>query len=79
MFWTFLKAKYSKTSASTANTYMTRLQTFEFDKGKGIDHAWETLKGYRRKLVAADTDMKDSFRDKAEFDLDQGTPIFSVR
>lgn len=63
--WTRLKSKYSKTSESTANTYMTRLQNFEFDKEKGIDACWSKLREYRRKLIAADSNLKQTYPDQA--------------
>ena len=66
-FWAFLQAKYTKTSASTANTYMTKLQNFEFDREKGIDGAWETLKDYRRKLIAANSNLRHSYPDDMLF------------
>ena len=56
--WTYFKTKYAKISALTANTYITRLQTFMYNKTKGIDHAWTKLKEYRRKLVAAKSSIK---------------------
>jgi hypothetical protein len=62
--WTHLKAKYSKTSESTVQKYMTKIQTFEFDKDKGIDAAWDKLKEYRRKMEAGDPALKATYPDK---------------
>ena len=66
-FWTYLKLKYGKTNQTTAHKYMTKLQTFEFDQEKGIDSAWSTLKGYRRKGIAADATLRVSYPDEALF------------
>ena len=59
--WTVLKVKYSKTSELTANTYITKLTRFEFDKEVGIDGLWTKLKEYRWKLIVANTDMKNAY------------------
>ncbi|RKF60053.1 hypothetical protein OnM2_054079, partial [Erysiphe neolycopersici] len=70
--WKYLKTKYSKTSESTASTYMTKIQSFpnNFDvETKGIDNAWETLKGYRRRLAAAHKGLKNIYPDKALFHI----------
>lgn len=65
--WAGLRAKYSKTSESTANTYLSKITQFEFDESSGIDGAWSKLKEYRRKLISANTDMKNAYSDKALF------------
>ena len=75
--WTHLKVKYSKTSESTAQMYMTKIQTFQFEEAKGIVSAWETLRGYRRKLGAADPSLKNTYPDKTLFHiLTRGLPTF---
>ena len=61
----YFKTKYAKTSALTANTYMTRLQTFMYNKTKGINYAQTKLKEYRRKLVAAKSSMKQAYPEEA--------------
>jgi len=58
--------KYAKTSAATANSYITKIQTFEF-KEHGIENAWNKLKEYRRKAIAASTHMKNAYPDTALF------------
>jgi hypothetical protein len=65
--WTQLKAKYEKTSITTANMYMTALQTFVYDKEVGIDSSWTKLKEYRRKLISADTAMRLAYPDAGIF------------
>jgi hypothetical protein len=65
--WTQLKIKYEKTSITAANTYMTALQTFPYDKKVGIDSSWTKLKEYRRKLVSADGAMKLAYPDTGIF------------
>ena len=62
--WTHLKAKYSKTSESTVQNYMTKIQTFEFDENKGIDAAWDKLKEYVRKMESGDPSLKGIYLDK---------------
>ncbi|RKF57118.1 hypothetical protein OnM2_076059 [Erysiphe neolycopersici] len=67
-----LKAKYTKTSESTASTYMSKTQSFPDYynvEEHGIDNAWETLKLYRRKLSAADALLKTTYPDKGLFHL----------
>jgi hypothetical protein len=63
--WTQLKIKYEKTSATTANQYMTLMQNFAYDKSIGIDGSWTKLKEYRRKLVAANSEMRLAYPDGA--------------
>lgn len=63
--WTQLKLKYEKTSSSTANQYMTSIQNFTFNKETGIDGSWSKLKEYRRKVIAANTAMKNAYPDEA--------------
>ncbi|KAI0994162.1 hypothetical protein K3495_g14020, partial [Podosphaera aphanis] len=65
--WKHLKSKYSKTSESTANNYMTLIQNFKFDEVSGIDGCWEKLKELRRKLVSADISLKNMYPDSALF------------
>lgn len=66
-FWNSLKAKYQKTSQSTSSQFMTKIQTFTFDKDKGIFAAWSLLKDYRRKLVAANPNLRQTYPDEALF------------
>ena len=66
-FWEYLKSKYEKTSQATAHLYMTKLQTFQLDESKGLDHAWIKLKQYRRKAIAADSNLKNTYSDNALF------------
>jgi hypothetical protein len=68
-FWTSLKVKYQKTSQSTASMYMTKIQTFAFGEDKGIFVAWAKLKEYRRKLIAADSNLKATYPDAALFHI----------
>ena len=63
--WAYLQKKYSKTDATTAITYLTNIQTFEFDNNSTIMGSWDKLKGYRRKLGAADANAKSSYNDAA--------------
>ncbi|KAI0991790.1 hypothetical protein K3495_g16397, partial [Podosphaera aphanis] len=68
--WNFLKDKYNKVSESTASNFMSKIQSFpdQFDvEEKGIHSAWETLKGYRRKLIAADESFRSAYPDKTLF------------
>ena len=66
-FWSYLKTKYGKTNQSTAHHYMTKLQTFHFESEKGLDSAWTELKGYRRKLIAANNMLCATYPDEALF------------
>ncbi|KAI1001499.1 hypothetical protein K3495_g6706 [Podosphaera aphanis] len=46
---------------------MSKIQSFpdQFDvEEKGIHSAWGTLKGYRRKLIAADESLRSAYPDK---------------
>src|SRR4029077_6994353 len=63
--WAYLKLKYSRTHAFTANMYMTKIQTFTLDDGSTIIGAWDKLKGYRRKLGAADPEAKGAYTDRS--------------
>ncbi|KAI0994064.1 hypothetical protein K3495_g14119, partial [Podosphaera aphanis] len=63
--WNALKTKYSKTSESTANEYMSMITSFKFDPALGVYSNWDKLKEYRRKLISADQDMKNTFPDKS--------------
>ena len=63
--WTYFKTKYAKTSALTANTYITRLQTFIYNKTKGIDHTQTKLKEYQQKLVVAKSLIKQAYLEEA--------------
>jgi gag-polypeptide of LTR copia-type len=63
--WAYLKLKYSRTDAVTANIYMTKIQTFTLDDGSTIIGAWDKLKGYRRKLGAADPEAKGAYTDRS--------------
>jgi hypothetical protein len=47
--------------------YMTKIQTFVFDEQKGIFVAWAKLKEYRRKAIAADSNLKTIYPDAALF------------
>lgn len=38
--WRYLKQKYSKTNKETANSYMTKIQIFRYNKENGIDRCW---------------------------------------
>jgi hypothetical protein len=65
-FWAYLKSKYSQTDATTANRYMTSIQTFTYEKeGGGITASWDRLKDYRRKLVNANAGMSSTYPDEA--------------
>jgi hypothetical protein len=64
-FWAYLHKKYSKTDATTANMYMTNIQTFTFGEDSTIVGSWDKLKDYRRKLGAADVNAKTAYNDAA--------------
>lgn len=64
-FWAYLGEKYSQTDATTANIYMTKIQTFTFSPESTIVGSWEMLKDYRRKLVAADPAFNGAYQDSA--------------
>ena len=64
-FWAYLREKYSQTDATTANIYMTKIQTFTFSPESTIVGSWEMLKDYRRKLVAADAAFNGVYQDSA--------------
>lgn len=63
--WAYLQKNYSKTDATTAITYLTNIQAFEFDNNSTIMGSWDKLKGYRRKLGAADANAKSTYNDAA--------------
>lgn len=63
--WDYLKSKYSKTDATTANIYMTKIQTFQFNNDFTVISAWDRLKDYRRKLYAASTSAQNAYPDEA--------------
>lgn len=71
VLWNYLKKKYTRTSAITANSYMTLIQTFTFQPPSQpemtIMEAWERLKEYRRKLGAANPAAKDMYKDDSLF------------
>ncbi|KAI0991866.1 hypothetical protein K3495_g16321, partial [Podosphaera aphanis] len=60
--WSYLQSKYRQTDPSTANEYMTNIQLFKLED-MTIVEAWDKLKDYRRKLCAADSGQKDTYRD----------------
>ncbi|KHJ32231.1 hypothetical protein EV44_g3101 [Erysiphe necator] len=62
--WLYLKKKYQQTDPTTANEYMTLIQTFTIGD-MSIINAWDKLKDFRRKLCAADPEAKDTYRDRA--------------
>jgi hypothetical protein len=64
-FWAYLHKKYSKTNATTANMYITNIQTFTFGKDSTIVGSWDKLKDYRCKLGAVDTNAKTAYNDAA--------------
>ncbi|KAI1003943.1 hypothetical protein K3495_g4262 [Podosphaera aphanis] len=49
------------------STYLTKIQTFEFDESSGIDASWKRIKGHRRKLIAADSSLSKATPDKILF------------
>ena len=63
--WTQLQAKYSKTSESSANRYLHKLQSFVFDEAIGIDSSWTKLKELRRKLISSNKAMSSAYPDNA--------------
>jgi hypothetical protein len=65
--WRYLQKKYAKTSAVTANVYMTKIQTFQFEGDATIIGTWDKLKDFRRKLAAADANLKNTYNDEALF------------
>ncbi|KAI0991686.1 hypothetical protein K3495_g16501 [Podosphaera aphanis] len=60
-------SRYIKNSESALSTYLTKIQTFEFDESAGIDASWERIKGHRRKLIAADSSLSKAYPDKILF------------
>ncbi|RKF79394.1 hypothetical protein GcM3_056044, partial [Golovinomyces cichoracearum] len=66
-FWEYLKKKYSKTSPFTTNENLTAIQTFDLNQYHTVTQAWYKLKQFRRKLGAANPDMKNAYTDQALF------------
>ncbi|KAI0992054.1 hypothetical protein K3495_g16132, partial [Podosphaera aphanis] len=68
-FWAHLKSKYSSTDATTANKYMTAIQTFSFgmENASTIATAWDKLKDFRRKLINANSKLKETYPDEGLF------------
>ncbi|RKF65444.1 hypothetical protein GcM3_121020, partial [Golovinomyces cichoracearum] len=66
-FWEYLKKKYSKSSPFTANENLTVIQTFDFSQYDTVTQACDKLKQFRRKLGAANPDMKNAYTDQALF------------
>ena len=64
-FWAYLKTKYSQINTTTANKYITKIQTFTLEEGDTIIKAWDTLKNYCRKLGAANVIAKNAYSDSA--------------
>ncbi|KAI0993630.1 hypothetical protein K3495_g14554, partial [Podosphaera aphanis] len=62
--WAYLGEKYKKSDPTTADEYMTEIQTFKLEN-RTIIEAWDKLKDFRRKLCAADETAKNTYRDKA--------------
>ena len=65
--WNALKGKYFRTNEYSANTYLTKIATFEFRQEMGLDNSWAKLKEFRRKLISADPIMKNAYPDAALF------------
>ena len=63
-FWSYLKKKYSQIDETSADKYMTKIQNFSYNQEDGIKASWDKLKLYRRKLISADPDTKDAYKDK---------------
>lgn len=67
--WEYLKSKYTRISAVTANSYMTMIQNFTYQPAAQpemtIIEAWDKLKEYRRHLGAANAKAKDIYNDDA--------------
>ncbi len=62
-FQVYLYKKYSKTNATTANIYITNIQTFTFSKDSTIVGLQDKLKNYRHKLRVVDTNTKTVYND----------------
>ncbi len=60
-FQVYLYKKYSKTNVTTANIYITNIQTFTFSKDSTIIGLQNKLKDYRHKLGVADTNAKTAY------------------
>jgi hypothetical protein len=69
--WKYLKSKYTRVSAVTANAYMTKIQNFRFQpEGQPemtIIEAWDKLKEYHGTVGAADQAAKSAYQDTALF------------
>ena len=65
--WNALKGKYFRTNKYSANTYLTKIVTFQFCKEMSLDNSWAKLKEFRRKLISADPIMKNAYPDAALF------------
>jgi hypothetical protein len=65
--WRYLQKKYAKTSTVTANVYMTKIQTLQFEEDATIIGSWDKLKDFRRKLAAADANLKNTYNNEALF------------
>lgn len=61
--WAQLIKKYGKLSVTAANSYVDKIQPFEFDETEGIDAAWSNLRHHRRKLIAASSNLKHTYTD----------------
>jgi len=69
LVWSALVKTYQKTFESTATEYASRIAMFVFDESMTIDSAWSLLKGYRRRMGAADVKMKAAFDDNVLFTI----------
>jgi hypothetical protein len=69
--WKYLKSKYTRVSAVTVNTYMTKIQNCRFHLEEqpemAIIEAWDKLKECRRTSGAADQVAKSAYQDTALF------------
>lgn len=62
--WTALKVKHSRTNKNEANSNLANIANFVYDAKLGVNGCWAKLKEYRRKLIAANALMKNSYPDE---------------
>jgi hypothetical protein len=71
--------RFSASSISTASIYIANIvrfhEDFKFGSTASVEHAWTTLKEYRRTMVQAGKSMESTYRDKGlSLILTQGLP-----
>ena len=63
--WAHLTGKYSMTNPVAANENLTAIQTFNFDQYGSVMTSWDKLKEFRRKLGAANPNMRMAYTDES--------------